>query len=253
MDAINSRRASPVGRPPAKRLSPGLGGLLLAILSCVPCAPAFPQSAAEPPSRLIVVGFMGGRVQGGNLVHKEAQLAQQLQQAEPQRVAASVFANHDSGGALTHILGLLDRNRDGQLSADEKRSARIVLYGHSWGASETIALARRLQALGIPVLLTIQVDSVRKPGEDDARIPSNVREAINFYQADGVLHGRTAIQAMDPRHTAILGNFQSSYKGVPVACAGYPWFARAFMKQHIEIENDPAVWDRIAALIRAKL
>jgi hypothetical protein len=207
----------------------------------------------ELPPRLIVIGFMGGRVKGGNLVHKEAMLAKDLQQGYPLRVHAEVFANHDAQSALNVVLRLLDENRDGHLSADEKRAARIVIYGHSWGASETVAFARRLNTLAIPVLLTIQVDSVRKPNENDEDIPPNVVEAINFYQTEGLLHGRSLIEAMDPKRTTILGNYESSYKSSPVSCASYPWFARTFMKPHIEIENDPSVWGKITALIRAEV
>jgi hypothetical protein len=42
------------------------------------------------------------------------------------------------------VLQWLGTNGDGALSADEKRQARIIIYGHSRGASETIALAREL-------------------------------------------------------------------------------------------------------------
>lgn len=207
----------------------------------------------ELPPRLIVIGFMGGRVKGSNLVHKEASLAKELQEGYPVRVHAEVFANHDAQSALNVVLRLLDENGDGHLSADEKRAARIVIYGHSWGASETVAFARRLNTLTIPVLLTIQVDSVRKPTENDEDIPPNVVQAINFYQTEGLLHGRSLIEAMDPKRTTILGNYESSYKSSPVSCASYPWFARTFMKAHIEIENDPSVWGKIAALIRAEV
>ena len=207
--------------------------------------------AIEP--RLIVIGFMGGRVKGGNLIHREAQLAKELQESYPRRVDAAVFANHHAQDALGLVLHLLDRNQDGHLSATEKNSARIVIYGHSWGASETVALARRLNALSIPVLLTIQVDSVQKQNENDAEIPPNVREAINFYQTEGLLHGRPQIEAADPTRTTILGNFESSYKNNPVPCTDFPWIARVFMKQHIEIENDPNVWEKIDALIQAKV
>jgi hypothetical protein len=209
--------------------------------------------SSEPPPRLIVIGFMGGRVKGSNLVHKEASLAKELQEGYPVRVHAEVFANHDAQSALNVVLRLLDENGDGHLSADEKRAARIVIYGHSWGASETVAFARRLNTLTIPVLLTIQVDSVRKPKENDEVIPPNVVEAINFYQTEGLLHGRSLIEAMDPKRTTILGNYESSYKSRPVSCASYPWFARTFMKAHIEIENDPSVWGKIATLIRAEV
>jgi hypothetical protein len=94
---------------------------------------------------------------------------------------------------------------------------------------------------------------VQKSNQNDGYIPPNVREAINFYQTEGLLHGRTVIEATDPKKTTILGNYESTYKGSPVSCAGYPWFARTFMKPHIEIENDPSVWSKIEALIRTKL
>jgi hypothetical protein len=223
-------------------------------VTCIRPADASAGSVSpELPPRLIVIGFMGGRVKGGNLIHKEALLAKELQEGYPLRVHAEVFANHDAQSALNAVLRLLDENRDGRLSADEKRAARIVIYGHSWGASETVTFARRLNTLAIPILLTIQVDSVRKPNEDDGDIPPNVVQAINFYQTEGLLHGRTLIEAMDPKRTTILGNYESSYKSSPVSCARYPWFARTFMKPHIEIENDPSVWGKIAALIRAEV
>jgi hypothetical protein len=203
--------------------------------------------------KLIVIGFMGGNVRANDFVHREATMAKDLQQRYPLALHAAVFANHDGDGALASVLQLLDKDENGCLSSGEKSVARIVIYGHSWGASETITLARRLNHLSIPVLLTIQVDSVQKLNENDGRIPPNVREAVNFYQSEGLLHGRPRIEAADPERTAILGNFESAYKNDPVSCAGYPWYARAFMKPHIEIENDPRVWGKIEALIQTKL
>jgi hypothetical protein len=201
---------------------------------------------------LIVVGFMGGRVRAGNLVHKEALLARDLDRRYPNTVHAMTFGNHDEHNALGFVLRLLNIGKDGHLSEAEKSAARIVIFGHSWGASETVNFARELGLRGIPVLLTIQVDSVEKSGEDDGSIPANVREAVNFYQTEGRLHGRKSIQAIDPTRTTILGNYESSYRDNPVSCAGYSWYARAFMKPHIEIENDVVVWDRIEALIVAR-
>jgi hypothetical protein len=206
---------------------------------------AFPQ--------LIVIGFMGGHIRAGNLVHREALLAKDLQQHYPLALHAEVFANRDGDVALKAVLQQVDKNGDGCLSAEEKNTARIIIFGHSWGASETVTLARRLNELNIPVLLTVQVDSVQKPSENDERIPPNVREAVNFYQTEGLLHGRSQIVAADPKQTAILGNFASTYRENPVSCPGYPWYARAFMRPHIEIENDPRVWDRIEAIISTKV
>ena len=42
-----------------------------------------------------------------------------------------------------------------------------MLYGESWGGSEIVTLARELEERGIPVLLTVQIDSVAKMGEND--------------------------------------------------------------------------------------
>jgi hypothetical protein len=199
------------------------------------------------------MGFVGGFVLRNNTIHQEVQLADHLRKDFPARMEVRIFANHLGRQAHQEILRLLDTNHDGALSAAEKLDARIVLYGHSWGASESIAMARTLQKDGVPVLLTIQVDSVSKPGEDDRFIPANVAQAVNFYQLDGLLHGRREILAADPAHTRILGNFQIDYKTKPVNCAGYPWYARMFMKPHIEIESDPMVWNQVESLIRSKL
>jgi hypothetical protein len=97
------------------------------------------------------------------------------------------------------------------------------------------------------------VDSVQKPGENDEWIPANVAQAVNFYQRNGLLHGRAQIHAVDPSRTEILGNFRLDYKTTTVNCQGYPWYARMFMRPHIEIESDPNVWARVESLIRSKL
>src|SRR5579863_8625760 len=123
----------------------------------------------------------------------------------------------------------------------------------SWGGSETVALARELGAQKIPVLLTIQVDSVAKLGENDAVIPANVAEAANFYQAEGLLHGQAAIRAVEGASTRILGNFRIAYGEKALNCESYPWYDRVFLKYHTEIECDPAVWKQVESLIRTKL
>jgi len=232
-------------------LSPCL--LVVLFLSSNRLAPGADDLGVQATSQpAIVIGFVGGFVRHDDAAHEEVQLANSLRKAYPTGVNVEIFANH-LGQAHEEILRLLDTDHNGKLSGQEKMKAHIVLYGHSWGASEAVATARTLQKDGIPVLLTIQVDSVAKPGEDDRLIPANVAQAVNFYQLDGFLHGRRQILASDPAHTQILGNFQSNYKTKQVNCDGYPWYARLFMKPHIEIESDPAVWNQVESLIRSKL
>jgi len=232
-------------------LPPSIVFLALSNFAAVGRAGSTPP-AVSPPCP-IVIGFVGGFVAHDNHIHNEVQIASRLREDYSSRLQVRMFANHRGGEALEEVLRLLDTDKDGTLSPDEKSGARIAIYGHSWGASEAVTLARALARDHIPVLLTVQVDSVQKPGEDDASIPANVLQAVNFYQREGLLRGRPRIHAADSSRTQILGNFQSEYKDKSVNCAGYSWFARTFMKQHIEIESDPAVWGQVESLIRAKL
>ena len=220
------------------------------------------KASSKPPAKaaavlsnppVIVIGFVGGFVHHDDRVHTEVQLAEHLREEYASGIFVQTFENHRGKDARKAVLHLLDANRDGIISPEEKRNARIIIFGHSWGASETVELARELQKDGVPVLLTIQVDSVSKRGEDDAVIPANVAQAINFYQLDGMLHGLPQIRAADPARTRILGNFRSDYKSKPLTCGSYPWWDRVFMKPHIQIECDPAVWKQVETLIRSNL
>ena len=205
------------------------------------------------PDSAIVIGFVGGFVHHDDTRHAEVQLAERLRAEYGSRAYIGIFENHREEEAHTSVLKWLDTDRQGNLSDSEKHQARIVIYGHSWGASAVVALARELQKDQIPVLLTIQVDSITKPGQDDRTIPPNVARAINFYQTGGALHGEPQIIAADPARTEILGDFRFDYKKQPEPCSAYPWFARHFLKGHTSIECDPNVWSRIESLIRESL
>jgi len=209
------------------------------------------QGAASPPA--MVIGFVGGFVKHDNAAHSTVQVIRRLRKQYAAGVYVEAFENRNRKKAYQEIRQRLDRNHDGTLSIEEKQNARIVIFGHSWGASETVTLARKLEQDGIPVLLTIQVDSVSKIGQNDTVIPANVGQAVNFYQPDGIVHGRAAIRAADPDRTEIVGNFRFDYKASPIRCEGYPWFDRVLVKAHTEIECDPRVWNQVEALIYSKV
>jgi hypothetical protein len=221
----------------------------------VPLNHVLPPVKTEPlsVSPVIVIGFLGGNVKKGNLVHREVQLALHLRKQHPDGVYIGVFENSHGQLAFQQIVRLLDTDHNGTLSLAEKKHARIIIYGHSWGASETVTMAHQLDHDGIPVLLTILVDRVPKFGEGDESIPPNVAQAVNFYQTNGLLHGRNTIHAANPADTRILGNYQFDYKNNRVDCTQFPWYARLFMGPHIEIENDPRVWNQVESLIASRL
>jgi pimeloyl-ACP methyl ester carboxylesterase len=209
-------------------------------------APARNEGPADETPQAIVIGFMGGNVAPDDATRNELIISNRLHASYPHGVYFQVLENRHVEDAHRKVLQLL-RNHN------SKTHARIILYGHSWGASAVVTLADELKQDRIPVLLTIQVDSVQKKGQNDRLIPDNVARAINFYQPDGMLHGRPAIAAADPARTQILGNFRYAYKEAPPSCNTYPWYERMFIKTHIAIECDPVLWTRIENLIRESL
>ncbi|PYX30563.1 MAG: hypothetical protein DMG77_09445 [Acidobacteria bacterium] len=232
--------------------------IAFASLVCTPAvtagaegAPAIHAEATAPSS--IVIGFVGGFVRHDNPHHGPVQLAQRIHRGFPADTYVEVFENRHRRNAFKTIVHQLDANHDGILSDDEKTHAHIVLFGHSWGAAATVLLARDLQRNGIPVLLTVQVDSVAKLWQNDSVIPANVAEAVNFYQTHGLIHGRKRITAADPSRTQILGNYLVDYKKVPIQCpAGASWFDH-LTPSHAQSECDPHIWSQIEDLVRQHL
>lgn len=214
-----------------------------------------PVIASEPATApaVIVIGFVGGYIKRDNPAHSEVQLAERLRKEYTAGVHVETFENHGGEKARHRILELLDTDHSGTLTAEEKQTPRIILYGHSWGASESITLARALEKDGIPVLLTVQVDSIAKRKVNDIIIPANVAQAANFYQSHGLLHGDHDIRAADPARTRIIGNFGFDYETSSLRCSQYPWYDRIFAKPHTQIECDPMVWKQVEDLIRANL
>jgi hypothetical protein len=214
-------------------------------------------SIASDTAPALVVGFVGGFVHSNDLRHSEVQITRQIRAAYGDRVRVLIYENRRSAEAHRAILNWLKKasqTTDPEAGADhETRKVRIVLFGHSWGASAVVSLARRLQRDGVPISLTIQVDSVAKNGEDDSLIPANVIEAVNFYQTRGLLHGQAKIRAADPSRTRILGNFHFTYEKEPAECRAYPWYDRLLFKGHTSIECDPHVWSQVEELIRTRL
>jgi hypothetical protein len=218
--------------------------LLFLLAGCLAPLSLRGQEPVNGARKVIVVGFVGGFVRHDDTKHAEVKFAAHLRERYRSAIDVEVFGNHSGTPALEHVL---------RLTGQDRAHARIIIFGHSWGGTETVTLARALEQRGIPVLLTIQVDSIAKPGQENSTIPANVENAVNFYQSRGLLHGRSEILARDPARTNIIGNFEMTYKDHPVDCKDFPWYARMFTKPHIEIENDPRVWTQAASLIDLEL
>jgi hypothetical protein len=223
-----------------------------AILAALMCPALSAQRLSDlavpaplPPGSTLVIGFLGGFERWNDDRRSVRRLALELG-ARPDVYAVSI-SNHRRDVALRLIQRALDVNRNRSLEPEERSAARIVLYGQSWGGATAVDIARKLDRLGVPVLLTVQVDSV---GLHDNLIPPNVRAAVNFYQHDWfTIQGRGEIRAADPANTRILGNYGTSYFLRPVDERNESWPRRTFGGSHAKMEQDPIVWNLVERYI----
>jgi len=217
------------------------------------CAKEKVPAADEGTQEAIVIGFVGGFVRRNDVKHPEVLFANYLRSRYGSIVHAAVFGNRETKQALELIHESIGTNKNASQASSEHKPVKIILYGHSWGASQVLEFARELERQKIPVSLTIQVDSVRKMGQDDRSVPANVERAVNFYQSKGLTPGRPVIVAANADRTKIVGNFHMTYKHDDINCGNYRWLSRTLNKAHHQIENDPYVWDQIVKLIDSEL
>ena len=199
------------------------------------------------PNDTLILGFMGGRNSWSNTEVGVGRLAQKLCRGDMPGVHVKTVENRKRNLALRLVRASLDTNRDGQLQSVERLRARIIVYGQSFGGAAVVKFARQLEAQGIPVLLTIQVDSV---GRGDGIIPANVRAAANLYQDNGrLIRGEAPIQASNPDRTRILGNFRFDYENSDIELSHLRWYKKIGRVAHAKMDRDPEVWQKVEELI----
>jgi len=229
----------------------GAAALCLVLSTCgVAHAQRYSDFATRTPLKegdTLVVGFMGGRESWDNDRRGVRKLALKLRAMRLPGVHVETVENKKRRLALELVRNALDRDRDGQLDERELASARLVVYGQSFGGAAVVKFARQLKELGVPVLLTVQVDSV---GRGDKLIPANVARAANLFQRDGlIIKGEREIRAEDPAKTEIVGNFKFDYEGKKIDLSEVSWLKRLFQAAHTKMDHDPEVWALVERLI----
>ena len=195
----------------------------------------------------LIIGFHGGRDAWDNGKVGVGRMASRLRELKLPRTHVQTVENTKRDLALRFVRAAFDRNQDGNLDEAERTSARIILYGESFGGAAVVKFARQLQELHVPVLLTVQVDSV---GRNDEVIPANVRAAANLYQRNGrFIRGPQEIRAQDPQRTQILGNFRYDYAESKIDISDLPWHKTFLRRDHARMDRDPRVWQRVEELI----
>lgn len=199
--------------------------------------------APLPRGSLLVIGFLGAWEEWDNPKRSVRKLALSLRERHLPGVYVETAGNHDRSTVLRFI-----REAAGRRAPSE---VQIICYGQSFGGAACVKLARDLNKAGIPVRLTVQIDSV---GRNDDWIPPNVSRALNLYQRDpGPVQGEPEIKAVDPSRTAILGNFRYFYFFRNVDMSDYPPLARRMGLSHWKMDNDPIVWKQVETAILAEI
>ncbi|HEX4947912.1 MAG TPA: hypothetical protein VFZ34_14665 [Blastocatellia bacterium] len=197
--------------------------------------------------RVLILGFMGGREPWDNPHRGVRKLALKLRAEWADKVQVETVENKKRPLALELIRRAFDRNQDGALDAQEQSRIKLILYGQSFGGAAVVKLARQLNEINVPILLTVQVDSV---GRDDGLIPANVARAANLFQRNGrLIRGEPQLRAEAPSRTTIIGNFEFDYRAKKVDLSEVSWLNKAFRTAHTQMDFDPTVWAKVEALI----
>lgn len=157
-------------------------------------------------SRILVIGFVGGVRSPNDLKQGVVQIGNRLKRISNPDLQVEMYRHWYWRRAYDLIYQNIDLDRDEKLSTEEmERVPRIVIYGHSLGGWAVIKLSRSLGKVGIPVELTVQIDSV---GIGDEAVPGNVKFAANFYQrSTRLVRGEEKIRVEDKSKTRVLGNY----------------------------------------------
>jgi hypothetical protein len=178
-------------------------------------------------------------------------LALELREIQIPGVHIETVENKKRALALRLVQEAFDLDHNGILDEAERAATRLILYGQSFGGAATVKFSRQMRDLGIPVVLTIQIDSV---GVGDEVIPSNVRRAANLYQNNGILiQGEARIRAEDPSRTEVIGNFEYDYTNKEIDISFVPWHKKIFRISHTKMNYDQEVWDRVKELVLSEI
>lgn len=196
---------------------------------------------------VLIIGFLGGRESWDNQKQSVRKMALKLRAMSLPDVHVETVENKNRRLAIKLIRNAFDHDRDGRLDDRERASARLVIYGQSFGGAAVVKLARQLEKMDLPILLTVQVDSI---GRNDKMIPPNVARAANLFQRNGlIIKGEREIRAQEPNRTMIIGNYKFDYRHKKINISQVSWHKKLFRVAHTKMDHDPAVWELVEKII----
>lgn len=215
---------------------------------------AEPQKMFEGPLVVVISGFrsdasaeqLAGTAPRGRGTSGMYQLTQDLKKAG----FRTLFFNWNGteAGKFTEQLppGSEAITKAIHMACEECETRSLVVVGHSWGAHTMLEVAEELRTNGDRKIdLSIGVDpSSAARGERPDKLPSNIRQLVNFYTRNAFTWGAWRD---DPRVENVdLGDAQHGFIG-----KGKPNYASAFdIAAHNAVEWDEQLHGAIVARIR---
>jgi hypothetical protein len=163
-----------------------------------------PLEESSPPCSIVYAGFVGALETAGRKGSGIVQIRDVLRGPEYSDVCAESFIPVAWNSGLSWILKHFP-SHPGPLTPEELTSVPgVILVGHSTGGWAMLTVARELRAKGIPVELTVQIDSV---GFTDTTVPRNVKSGAIFHAWDVLMFMTTkSLRTEDPSYTKIVAN-----------------------------------------------
>jgi hypothetical protein len=220
-----------------------LAGLLALLFQLLLAAAANAQSEKKPdwqailraqePCKILIVGFNGGLETPNNRKTGITQLRDRLNTPEYPGVCFRNFLPYSWPRAGHWVLQHFPRH-GGRFTPEEvDRGPKVIIMGHSMGGMTTLILARLLGGRGIPVELTVQLVGF---GLADNTVPSNVRNAANYYIHDAIsFWTKKHVKVKDPSATHFYGN---------ILVTGF---------DHVSVTRAPQVVDLVVSTVRTLL
>jgi hypothetical protein len=190
-----------------------LGLTSLAFIFAMPIA-AVPSSSARPSTeapvainhscKILYAGFVGAMESSNRKGSGVVQIRDVLRGSAYPDVCSESFIPLSWESCRNWILRQFPVHSGPFTQAEIDEGPRIILLGHSTGGWAMLKVARDLRDKGIPVELTVQLDSV---GITDYTVPSNVKSSAIFHARDFLMLLTTKnIRMEDPQRTKLVAN-----------------------------------------------
>ena len=201
----------------------------------------------------LILGFLGGLERWDDQSRGVRKLAMKIDALKLSNVHIETLENRKRDLAIRFIRNTFDQDQNGFLDDRERNSARLILYGHSLGGAAVVETSRELKRMGVPILLTVQIDSVDLV-YDDHLIPSNVKRAANLFQNVGwILRGEDKIEPENPDKTKIIANIRFDYRNKNIDISSLSWERKLFSLPHTKMDADLEVWATVEQMILSEI